>query len=79
LRRRTGNFVKHSKNGHAKLRLIAQHEGVEIPVYGIGGLVEGVIELNDMKTEDVDNVQVKVRVHHRASDTNELNHRSKGD
>lgn len=78
LRRRTGDFVKHSKNGHARLKLIGQQEGVEIPVYGIGGLVQGVIELNDTKTEGVDNVRVKVWFYHLAWDTNELGHRSKG-
>jgi len=78
LRRRTGDFVKHSKNGHARLKLIGQQEGVEVPVYGIGGLVQGVIELNDTKTESVDNVRVKVWFYHRAWDTNELGHRSKG-
>jgi len=40
--------------------------------------VQGVIELNDTKTESVDNVRVKVWFYHRAWDTNELGHRSKG-
>lgn len=60
LRRGTGNFVKHSKHGHARLNLIAQQEGVETPVYGISGLVKGIIELDDVKTEGVDSVQIKV-------------------
>lgn len=60
LRRGTGNFVKHSKHGHARLNLIAQQEGVETPVYGISGLVKGIIELDDVKTEGVDSVQIKI-------------------
>ncbi|KAJ3573188.1 hypothetical protein NP233_g2601 [Leucocoprinus birnbaumii] len=57
--RLAGSFIKQSKHGHARLKLI-QHGGVSIPVYGVGGVVEGVVELDDVKTEGVDSIQVKI-------------------
>ncbi|KAJ7228380.1 hypothetical protein GGX14DRAFT_692431 [Mycena pura] len=58
LPQRTGNFTKSSKNGDATLRLTAQEDKIELPVYGSGGVVEGIVEL--AKTEHVSNVEVKV-------------------
>ncbi|KAF5360486.1 hypothetical protein D9756_005008 [Leucocoprinus leucothites] len=58
--RLAGSFTKQSKHGHARLKLTAQQEGVRMPVYGIGGLVEGVVELDDVKAEGVDSIQVKI-------------------
>ncbi|KXN81785.1 hypothetical protein AN958_03711, partial [Leucoagaricus sp. SymC.cos] len=55
-----GSFVKHSKHGHARLKLTAQEDGIAMPAYGLGGSVEGVVELDDEKTEGVDSVQVKI-------------------
>lgn len=59
--RPAGSFVKHSKHGHARLRLIAQEDGIATPVYGINGLVEGTVELDAEKAEGVDSVEVTVR------------------
>jgi hypothetical protein len=56
----TGNFVKSSKGGDAKLRLTAQEDKVDLPVYGSGGLVEGTVEL--AKTDNISTVEVKVIV-----------------
>ncbi|KAJ6538545.1 hypothetical protein DFH09DRAFT_1177180 [Mycena vulgaris] len=54
----TGNFVKSSKSGDAKLRLTAQHDKIDLPVYGTGGVVEGTVEL--AKTDNISTVEVKV-------------------
>lgn len=61
--RPAGSFVKHSKHGHARLKLTAQEDGVTIPVYGVGGSVEGTVELDAGKVEGVASVEVKVRYH----------------
>ncbi|KAF9533091.1 hypothetical protein CPB83DRAFT_845820 [Crepidotus variabilis] len=57
----TGNFIKESKGGGVILRLNAQKDNVEVPVYGINGQVDGVIEL--LKTEAVESVEVKIEGH----------------
>ncbi|KAF7355546.1 hypothetical protein MSAN_01471700 [Mycena sanguinolenta] len=54
----TGNFIKSSKNGNAKLRLTAQESNIDLPVYGTGGVVEGTIELT--KTENISTVEITV-------------------
>ncbi|KAJ7044611.1 hypothetical protein C8F04DRAFT_1350853 [Mycena alexandri] len=54
----TGNFIKSSKSGDAKLRLSAQEDKIDLPVYGSGGVVEGTVELS--KTDNISTVEVKV-------------------
>ncbi|KAF9452907.1 hypothetical protein P691DRAFT_695890 [Macrolepiota fuliginosa MF-IS2] len=58
--RSTGSFIKHSKHGHARLRLTAQEDGIAMPVYGVTGLIEGIVELDAEKAEGVDSVEVKI-------------------
>ena len=58
--RPTGSFVKPSKHGHARLKLLAQEDGIAMPVYGLSGLVQGIVELDPEKAENVDSVEVKV-------------------
>ncbi|KAF8173235.1 hypothetical protein K438DRAFT_1909026 [Mycena galopus ATCC 62051] len=58
LPRPTGNFIKSSKHGDVTLRLAAQEENVDLPVYGSGSVVEGTVELS--KPEKVDSVEVKM-------------------
>jgi len=53
-----GNFLKSSKNGDIKLRLIQEEDNRDLPVYGSGGVVEGVVELT--RTENISSVQVRV-------------------
>src|SRR5438105_4747826 len=55
-----GSFVKHSKHGHARLKLLAQKDGITTPVYGLSGVIRGIIELDPEKAENVDSVEVKV-------------------
>lgn len=55
-----GSFVKHSKHGHARLRLLAQEDDITTPVYGFSGLIKGTVELDHEKAETVDSVEVKV-------------------
>jgi len=54
----TGNFIKSSKSGNAKLRLTAQENNIDLPVYGTGGVVEGTVELS--KTENISTVELTV-------------------
>lgn len=58
--RPSGSFVKQSKNGHVKLRLTSQENGIAMPVYGIVGLVQGSAELDPVMTEGTDSVEVKI-------------------
>ncbi|EKM79220.1 hypothetical protein AGABI1DRAFT_120653 [Agaricus bisporus var. burnettii JB137-S8] len=58
--RPTGTFVKYSKHGHTRLKLIAQENGVTVPVYSTGESVEGTVELDAEKVEGVDRVEVKI-------------------
>ena len=53
-----GNFVKVSKGGNVILRLNGQQDNVQRPVYGLGGQVEGAIELP--KTDTIESVELKV-------------------
>lgn len=55
-----GSFVKHSKHGHARLKLLAQEEGIATPVYGFSGSIRGIVELDPEKAENVDSVEIKV-------------------
>lgn len=56
--RASGAFIKEKHN--ICLRLTAQENGVELPVYGIGEHVTGVVELS--KTAGVTSVEVKVSI-----------------
>lgn len=58
--RPTGSFVKHSKHGHARLKLLAQEDDIAMPVYGLSGSVQGTVELDTEKAETVDSVEVKL-------------------
>ncbi|KAK7057874.1 hypothetical protein R3P38DRAFT_2843477 [Favolaschia claudopus] len=53
-----GEFIVSSNNGHARLRLSGQEEDIELPVYGIGGEVSGIVEL--AKTDSILSVDVTV-------------------
>ncbi|OSD07311.1 hypothetical protein PYCCODRAFT_1359167 [Trametes coccinea BRFM310] len=57
-RRPAGDFVKQSRSGNASLRLFAQEDNVNLPVYGTGEAVEGAVTL--AKTEGVTAVEVKI-------------------
>jgi hypothetical protein len=54
----TGSFLKSSKHGDVKLRLAAQEDKLDLPVYGAGSVVEGVVELT--KTDSISSVEIKV-------------------
>ena len=56
--RPSGDFIKESKGGGIRLRLTAQEDNVELPVYGATNHVAGVIEFT--KPEGVTSVEVKV-------------------
>lgn len=56
--RPSGQFVKKSKNGEARLRLTAQDNDCTLPIYGSQGCVEGTVEL--LKTDGITSVEVKV-------------------
>ncbi|KAK7054184.1 hypothetical protein R3P38DRAFT_2500189 [Favolaschia claudopus] len=58
LPRATGNFITSSKSGSAKLRLTAQQNNIDLPIYGSGGIVEGTVELT--KTDNISSVEVTV-------------------
>ncbi|KAJ7352097.1 hypothetical protein DFH08DRAFT_857940 [Mycena albidolilacea] len=58
LPRPTGNFVKRSKHEDVKLRLAAQDDKLELPVYNNGASVEGAVELT--KADSISSVEVKV-------------------
>ncbi|KAJ7231403.1 hypothetical protein B0H12DRAFT_1146589 [Mycena haematopus] len=57
----TGNFVKVSKHGDVTMRLAAQEDNVDLPVYSSGAVIEGTVELS--KKDDVSSVDVKVEGH----------------
>jgi len=56
--RPTGDFIKKSKGGRIQLRLTAQGDNLELPVYGATDHVEGIIEF--VKPEGITTVEVKV-------------------
>ncbi|KAF9464105.1 hypothetical protein BDZ94DRAFT_1162704 [Collybia nuda] len=56
--RPSGNFVKESRSGGARLRLTAQEDNVALPTYGSQGSVEGTVELS--KIDGVTSVEVKI-------------------
>jgi hypothetical protein len=56
--RRRGNFLKVSKNGEIKLRLKQEDDNLELPVYGSGDSIEGLVELT--RTENMSSVEIKV-------------------
>ncbi|KAH7885431.1 hypothetical protein F5I97DRAFT_2033493 [Phlebopus sp. FC_14] len=53
-----GEFVKQTKNGGLSLRLLGQDDSASLPVYGLGGSVQGTVELN--KTEGITSVEVQI-------------------
>ncbi|KAI5123381.1 hypothetical protein M0805_006089 [Coniferiporia weirii] len=53
-----GNFVKNSRSGGVSLRLTGQHDDVDLPEYGRGGIVEGTVELKNV--DSVLSVDVKI-------------------
>ncbi|KAJ6588787.1 hypothetical protein B0H19DRAFT_1101148 [Mycena capillaripes] len=57
----TGNFLKSSKDGEIKLRLTAQEDNLDLPVYGSGGVVEGSVELDHL--HNISSVEIKVEGH----------------
>ncbi|KAF7339029.1 Kinase-like protein [Mycena venus] len=54
----TGTFIVTSSNDNVKLHLTAQEDKIELPVYGTGGVLAGIVELT--KTENISSVEVKV-------------------
>ncbi|KAF7332284.1 hypothetical protein MKEN_00109600 [Mycena kentingensis (nom. inval.)] len=56
LPRYTGSFTK--KGGDVTLRLSAQQDKIDLPVYGTGSVVEGTVEI--LKTKDISTVEVRV-------------------
>ncbi|KAI0315891.1 hypothetical protein OF83DRAFT_1129826 [Amylostereum chailletii] len=56
--RPTAEFVKQDKKGIVSLRLLDQIDGAAIPVYGVRGPVEGVVEL--AKVDGISSVTVRV-------------------
>ncbi|KAF7360432.1 hypothetical protein MVEN_00773400 [Mycena venus] len=55
------NFLKSSKNGDIKLRLVQEDDNLDLPVYGSGAVVAGLVELT--RTENISSVEVKVEGH----------------
>ncbi|KAJ7755795.1 hypothetical protein B0H16DRAFT_1371685 [Mycena metata] len=68
----TGVFTTVSKHGDATLRLTAQHDNIDLPVYDIAGVVAGTVELT--KTDHIVTVEVKVDGHLRLIETGEDGH-----
>jgi hypothetical protein len=58
-RRLLGDFVKPSKNGCFRLRLIGQEQDASQPVYDAEGSVEGTI--NVLAPDGISSVEIKVR------------------
>ncbi|KAF9029903.1 hypothetical protein BDZ89DRAFT_1065002 [Hymenopellis radicata] len=56
--RPSGQFVKESKSRGARLRLNAQEDNIDLPVYGSASSVEGSIEVT--KPDGITSVEVKV-------------------
>lgn len=56
--RPSGDFIKESKGGGVRLRLTAQEDDVELPVYGATDHVAGAVEFT--KPEGVTSVEVKI-------------------
>lgn len=52
------SFVKQTKSGNVSLRFVNQDVRAEIPVYGLGASVQGMVEIS--KTEGITSVEVKV-------------------
>ncbi|KAJ7167779.1 hypothetical protein C8R46DRAFT_1094112 [Mycena filopes] len=63
-----GVFTKHG-SGKVALHLSAQHAGIDLPVYGVAGVVEGAVEI--LKTDYITAVEVKVEGHLRLIETGE--------
>ncbi|KAJ7926869.1 hypothetical protein B0H13DRAFT_1474855, partial [Mycena leptocephala] len=61
----TGTFIVTSSNGNAKMRITAQEDEIDLPVYGTDDVVAGTIEVT--KTENISSVDVtvegRVKVH----------------
>jgi hypothetical protein len=56
--RPSSEFTKQSKAGGIALRLLSQEENISLPVYGIGDVVDGIVDIT--KTDGVHAVDVKV-------------------
>ena len=54
-----GEITKQSRSGGVSLRFLNQPNNAELPVYGYGGVIEGVVEI--AKPEGVHSADVKVR------------------
>lgn len=52
------DFVKQSKNGDCRLRLVQQENSAVLPSYGSGGIVAGTVDL--AKTDAITSVEAKV-------------------
>ncbi|KAJ7195267.1 kinase-like domain-containing protein [Mycena rebaudengoi] len=63
----TGTFIVTSNN--VKLRLTAQEDKIELPVYGTGGVVAGTVELTKM--ENISSVEVTVEGRVKVHETGE--------
>ncbi|KAF7335710.1 hypothetical protein MVEN_02226500 [Mycena venus] len=68
----TGHFLKASKHGDVKLRLSAQDDEVDLPVYGSGAIIEGTVELS--KVDSVSSVEIKVEGHLELKEKGEGGH-----
>jgi hypothetical protein len=62
----TGEFVKESKGGNLRLRLYRQNDNATLPVFGIRGPVEGMLELSKPKGLVFVAVRVRVSLYRRA-------------
>ncbi|KAJ7268960.1 kinase-like domain-containing protein [Mycena rebaudengoi] len=66
----TGTFIVTSNNNNnVKLRLTAQEDKIELPVYGTGGVVAGTVELTKM--ENISSVEVTVEGRVKVHETGE--------
>ncbi|KAJ7359178.1 hypothetical protein DFH08DRAFT_769040 [Mycena albidolilacea] len=70
--RRRGNFLKVSKNGEIKLRLRQEDDNLELPVYGSGDSIEGLVELT--RTENMSSVEIKVEGHFQLKESGYTHH-----
>ncbi|KAJ7923323.1 hypothetical protein B0H13DRAFT_1980393 [Mycena leptocephala] len=60
------------KHGDVKLRLAAQEDKLDLPVYGAGSVVEGIVELT--KIDSISSVEIKVEGHLQLKENSEGGH-----
>ncbi|KIY63495.1 hypothetical protein CYLTODRAFT_426067 [Cylindrobasidium torrendii FP15055 ss-10] len=65
--RPSGEFVKESRSHNARLRLGRQEQHVELPIYGAGGVVDGIVEAG--KPDGITSVEVKIEGRLRVQET----------